>query len=541
MLAGCTPWPEEFARRYREQGYWEGITLFEMLRRSAAAAPTRIAVVDGERRATCRELLAHAEQLAAGLWQLGLRPQERVLFQLGNGLQFLAAFLALLRIGAIPVMVLPAHRRAEIAHFARHAQPVAHFGPARSDKFDYPALARAAAAECASLRAIVVDGEAPAGAHALADLRSAGAGPAAQAALARVLEPPAGEVALMLLSGGTTGMPKLIPRTHDDYVYTARRAGAAAGFGADTVFLAVLPMAHNYTLACPGVLGTLAHGGTVVIAHGTAPEDVFPLLERERVTAIGAAVPLAARWLQSGLFGRHDFSSLRSFINGGAKLAPELRRRVEERFGCTYQENFGTGEGLINMTRLDDPEEIRLYSSGRPISAADEIRIVDERGAELPAGATGELAVRGPNTVRGYYNAPEETAAAYTPEGFYRMGDVGRLVDGYIYLEGRRKELINRGGEKFSGEEVENHVLAHPSVASACVVAMPDPAYGEKACAFVILRQGCTLALPELVAFLRTRGIAHFKFPERLETVAEFPLSPAGKILRRELRERLRR
>lgn len=336
-------------------------------------------------------------------------------------------------------------------------------------------------------------------------------------------------------------MPKLIPRTHDDYVYTARRAGAAAGFGADTVFLAVLPMAHNYTLACPGVLGTLAHGGTVVIAHGTAPEDVFPLLERERVTAIGAAVPLAARWLQSGLFGRHDFSALRSFINGGAKLAPELRRRVEERFGCTYQENFGTGEGLINMTRLDDPEEIRLYSSGRPISAADEIRIVDERGAELPAGATGELAVRGPNTVRGYYNAPEETAAAYTPEGFYRMGDVGRLVDGYIYLEGRRKELINRGGEKFSGEEVENHVLAHPSVASACVVAMPDPAYGEKACAFVILRQGCTLALPELVAFLRTRGIAHFKFPERLETVAEFPLSPAGKILRRELRERLRR
>ena len=539
MLAGCTPWPEEFARRYREQGYWEGITLFEMLKRSAAAAPDRIAIVDGGRRASYRELVELAEQLAAGLWQLGLRPPERVLFQFGNGLDFVISFFALLRIGVIPVMVLPAHRRGEMVHFARHAQAVAHFIPGPGDKFDFPAMAREVASGCASLRRIVVAGPAAHGGVSLAELQATGAGAAARRALAGVPEPAASEVALMLLSGGTTGMPKLIPRTHDDYVYTARRAGAGAGFGPQTVVLAVLPMAHNYSLACPGVLGALAHGGTAVIAPGTAVDAVFPLIERERVSVIAATVPLAARWLDGGLFGRHDLSSLRLFINGGAKLAPELRRRVEERFGCSYQENFGTGEGLINMTRVGDPDAVRFFSSGRPISDADEIKVIDERGNELPAGEIGELVVRGPNTMRGYYNAPRESAAAFTPDGFYRMGDIVRLVEGYIYLEGRIKDLINRGGEKISCEEIENYILAHPNIASACVVAMPDAVFGEKACAFAILRAGCALTLPELVAFLEARQIARFKMPERLEIVTEFPLSPAGKILRRELRRRI--
>ena len=541
MLPGCIPWPEEFARRYRERGYWEDITLFEMFKRSAAAAPNKVAIVDGERRCSYGELLRQAEQLAAGLWQLGLRPTERVVFQFGNSLDFVVTFFALLRIGVIPVMVLPAHRRGEIIHFARHAQAVAHFVPASTEKFDFPAMAQELASEFAQLRSIIVAGPAGAGALPLRELRAAGATAEAKQALNAVPEPAADEVALMLLSGGTTGMPKLIPRTHNDYVYTARRSGEGTGFGPDTVFLAVLPMAHNYTLACPGLLGTLAHGGTTVIAPGTAAEAVFPVIERERVNVLGATVPLVARWLDCDLFARHDLGSLRVFINGGAKLAPELRRRVEERFACTYQENFGTGEGLVNMTRLGDPESVRFFSSGRPISDGDEIKVIDERGNELRDGQIGELAVRGPNTIRGYYNAPQATEAAFTADGFYRMGDIVRLVGGYIYLEGRRKDLINRGGEKISCEEIENYILAHPKVMSTCVVAMPDAVFGEKACAFVILREGCALTLPELVAFLEARHIARFKLPERLEIVAEFSLSPAGKILRRELRERIAR
>ena len=456
MLPGCVPWPEAFARRYRERGYWRGISLFEMLRQSAARTPGKTALIDGERRLSYAELVSASEDLAAGLHALGLRPLERVIFQFSNGLELMVALFALLRAGVIPVMALPAHRRHEVGHWIEHAGAVAHFIPAATQKFDYVAMARSLAADHAGIRYIVTAGPAGAGVTAVEALRDLGrkSGQQSGAASIALPEPAADEVALMLLSGGTTGMPKLIPRTHDDYVYNATQTGATAGFGPDTVFLAVLPMAHNYTLACPGVLGVLAHGGTAVIAQGTAAEAVFPAIERERVTVVGATVPLVARWLDSGQFGCHDLSSLKMFINGGAKLAPELRRRVEERFRCEYQENFGTGEGLINMTRIGDPEPVRYLSSGRPVSEADEIKVIDENGNELPEGQTGELAVRGPYTIRGYYKAEAANLDAFTGDGFYRMGDIVRVVDGYIYLEGRRKDLINRGGEKISCEEI---------------------------------------------------------------------------------------
>ena len=224
-------------------------------------------------------------------------------------------------------------------------------------------------------------------------------------------------------------------------------------------------------------------------------------------------------------------------MNGGAKLAPELRRRVELRFGCTFQESFGTGEGLLNMTRLDDPAEIRFTSSGRPISPADEIRIVDEQGKDVADGAVGELICRGPYTMRGYYDAPEKNRAAFTADGYYRMGDMVRRIDGNLYVEGRLKDIINRGGEKISCEEVENHILGHPKIKNVCVVAMPDEVFGEKACAFVIPVDGETVDLDEIKNFLLGRNIAKFKLPERLMLMKEFPTSAAGKVLRRELRQ----
>jgi len=255
------------------------------------------------------------------------------------------------------------------------------------------------------------------------------------------------------------------------------------------------------------------------------------------VTVLSAAMPLVVNLLNSNAPETYDLRSLKVFMSGGAKLAPELRRRVEQRLRCTYQESFGTGEGLLNMTRLDDPEAIRLTSSGRPVSPGDEIKVVDEHGRELPEGEVGELVCRGPYTVCGYYKAPEANAAAFTADGFYRMGDAVRKIGSDLYVEGRLKDLINRGGEKISCEEVENHLLAHPKIKSTCVVAMPDAVFGEKACAFVILRDRASLSFDELKSFLLGRDIAKFKLPERLEIVTEFPISAAGKILRRELRD----
>jgi len=538
MLEHCTAWPEEFARVYRQQGYWADTTLHDMLAGSIRAAPERTALVHGERRLSYAQLGQAIERLAGRLLVLGLRPLDRVVFQLPNSIEFVITFFALLRIGVIPVLALPAHRREEISHFVRHAEAVAYIVPDLWRGYDYRMLAAEISAGAPSLRHVLVLGEPGANQMSLTSLLANDGGDDGT----RIGEfaPPPGEVALMLLSGGTTGLPKMIPRTHNDYVYNCRQSGSVAGFNSNKVFLALLPMAHNYTLGCPGVLGTLAWGGTAVIAPDPTFEAVARLVEQERVSVISAAVPLIVNWLNVRVPQQRDFSSLRVLMNGGAKLAPELRRRVELRFGCVFQESFGTGEGLLNMTRLDDPAEIRFTSSGRPISPADEIRIVDENGNDVPEGETGELICRGPYTIRGYYKAPEKTRAAFTGDGFYRMGDVVRRVDGNIYVEGRLKDIINRGGEKVSCEEVENYILSHPKVKNACVVAMPDQVFGEKACAFVIPVDGAVLDLNELSRFLLGRDIAKFKLPERLEVVQEFPTSPAGKILRRELRQIVR-
>ncbi len=536
MLQGCTAWPEETAHRYRRQGYWSDITLHDLLLRSVGAAPDRIALVHGTRRLTFAQLGGAIDRLAGRLINLGFRPLDRVVFQLPNSIEFVIAFFALLRIGVIPVLALPAHRREEISHIFAHTKATGYVVPDGWRGFDYRLLAAEMSVLAPSLRSVLVLGDPGPNQISLSELLKHDGGRGEKVDALTDLTPAPDEVALMLLSGGTTGLPKLIPRTHNDYVYNCWQSGATAGFNAETVFLALLPMAHNYTLGCPGVLGTLAHCGTAVIAPDASIETVSRLIEAERVSVISAAVPLIVNWLNAERPQHRDFSSLRVVMNGGAKLAPELRRRVEQRFGCTFQESFGTGEGLLNMTRLDDPAEIRFTSSGRPISPADEIRIIDERGNDVTDGAAGELICRGPYTIRGYYNAPEKNRTAFTSDGYYRMGDMVRRIEGNLYVEGRLNDIINRGGEKISCEEIENHILVHPKIKNVCVVAMPDEAFGEKACAFVIPVDGATIELDEIKNFLLERSIAKFKWPERLMIVKEFPISPAGKVLRRELR-----
>jgi 2,3-dihydroxybenzoate-AMP ligase len=195
-------------------------------------------------------------------------------------------------------------------------------------------------------------------------------------------------------------------------------------------------------------------------------------------------------------------------------------------------------EGMLFFVRLDDPEEIRLETCGRPISPDDEVRLVDDEGKEVPPGEVGELTCRGPYTLRGYFGVPEYNARQFTPDGFYRSGDLMRLhASGNYIVEGRKKDLINRGGEKISAEEVENLILSHPAVQDVACIAVPDSSMGEKMCACVILRGGRSLTLPELTAFLSAKEIARFKLPERLEIMAEFPVSTFGKVSKKALVE----
>ena len=534
MLQGCVPWPEELARRYIEAGIWEGITVAEMIERTARRQPGKVAVIHGETRITYEGLVQSAKRLASGLSSLGLQSQDRVVVQLPNCPEFVTLYLAFNYIGVIPVMALRPHRHAEIRHFVRSSGAVAYCIPDRVGSFDYRAMAAEIVDEFPSLAHVVVVGEPGPGQTAYLPL--AEYEPADDDVLGR-LRPDPSDVSTMLLSGGTTSLSKLIPRTHNDYVYNARICSETAGFSAETVFLAILPLGHNYNLACPGMLGVFHTGGTLVIAKGTDATEVFTTIARERVTTVAAVVPLITTWLNGHLAKQFDVSSLQVVQNGGARLAPELRDRLRREVGCVPQEIYGTAEGLINMTRLTDSDDLLLESSGAPVSEWDEIAVLDDRERVVPDGELGELVTRGPYTIRGYYNAPDINAQAFTAEGFYRMGDIVRKRGRYVYSEGRRKDLINRGGEKISCDEVENLIFQLPQVREVSLVAMPDPVFGEKACACVVLQPGTELTFVDLIAHLRAQQIASFKLPERLEIMASFPISPAGKILKRELRE----
>ncbi|MBI4967923.1 MAG: AMP-binding protein [Rhodospirillales bacterium] len=536
MLQGCVPWPNEFSQRYREKGYWKGLTIGDVLAQRAAADPERQALYDGQRRFSYGDVWRLSGRLAVGLLELGLKPLDRVVFQLPNSAEFVIAFFALMRIGVIPIMALPAHRRTEILHFSRASDAKAYFIADRLRDFDYRQMAEEIRAET-PWRQVLVQGEALANQTAISDLLGRAIDDTEIERRLASVKPDPGEVALMLLSGGTTALPKLIPRTHDDYVYNFTQAGRMTGFGPDTVYFGLLPFGHNATLASAGILSALAHGGRVVIAPSLDPEVCFRLIQAERATFTLLTPPAAVAFTASPVLSNYDLRSIRNIETGGARTAPELRQAIESKIGCFSQEAYGNAEGLICMVGRDDTGDRKWESAGQPICADDEIKVIDDAEREVPDGTVGELLARGPYTIRGYYNNPDANARAFTADGYYRTGDLVLKRGRHIFHQGRKKELINRGGEKISCVEVEDLIIAHPAVQNVALVPMPDPVYGERACAFVILKPEQTLTLDALGAYLIGRGIAKFKLPEHLEIVDQFPISPAGKVLRRMLKE----
>ena len=538
MLEGFVPWPPEYVKRYREAGYWEEKTLTEKLEEIAAEVPDREALVCGDSRVTYGEMVAKINRLALHFAEAGLKPGDRVVFQLPNIEEFVYTFFALVKIGVIPIMSLPPHRNTEIGYFLKHSGAVGYAFASEFRKFSYTAMAEELRKEIPGLKFLLVAGD-PVGPGmiSISKLLATPIEDRYPADYLKKFRPDPYDVALIHLSGGTTALPKLIPRTHNDYILNAKQSAEAGGVDADTVFLAVLPTAHNFTLGSYGMIGAWWNKGKAVISAATDPASVFALIQKEKITVVGAAVPLVVLWVNSKDVGQYDLRSLKVVQNGGARLAPELRKKVVDVLGAFPQEVYGTAEGLLNYVRLDDPEDMVMESSGRPVSPADEVKVIDDNEKTLPFGAIGELATRGPYTVRGYYRAPDHNKTAWTKDGFYKTGDLVRMNEkGYIFTEGRIKDVINRGGEKINVEEVENLILSYPKVKNVAIVAMPDPVFMERACAYVMLKDGQSLTFKELSDYLLTKNIAKFKLPERLEVVPEFPLSPAGKILKRDLR-----
>jgi 2,3-dihydroxybenzoate-AMP ligase len=529
MLEGCTPFPPEFAERYKREGFWRAETIPQAIVRAADQRPDSIALVDSTRSVTYSQLLDEAGQVAALLHRENIAPGDRVVIQLPNCVEFASLTIACLEIGALPIMALPAFRKAELEHLVSFSGATMIAIAPDYRGFDHAALARELKTEFPVLKSIF--STAPASGCVWLQERVAEPDPIGSSNRDPY------DVALFLLSGGTTGMPKLVPRTHADFLYNAREAAKVSNLTAESRILLALPVEHNFPLACPGLLGALLTGTRAVFCQSTKPADLAQVIKHERTTHLPCVPTIAIGLLALPESARADLASLQVITVGGQRLQEHTARSLKDSFPhLAVQQVFGMAEGLLCYTRLDDPEEVAFKTQGRPVSPGDEIRIVDPDGIEVADGEVGELCCRGPYTLRGYFRAPERNREAFT-DGYYRTGDVVRRdPSGNLVIEGRIKDLINRGGEKINAEEIEAHLIAHPSVDAVAVVAMPDEVLGEKTCVYLTLRDGGTFDIVVMREFLAARGVAQFKWPERIELVRELPLTNVGKIRKVELR-----
>ena len=524
------PFPPEFAARYRAKGYWQDKSLAQEFAAVFRKYADRVALIDGERQFTYADLDRITDNLALNLLELGLKPLDRVVPTLPNIAEFVLLYFALQKIGAIPIAALVTHRYAEISQFVQLSGASTCVYPERQGDFEFEPMIQRIRAESRTLRYCI----------ALPLLQELLERPATlpKARLAAISIAPT-DPCIFQLSGGTTGIPKLIARTHNDYAYNSKTAAPVCGVTQDSVLLLALPIAHNLPLACPGIQGYFFQGGKVVLSPTTRPEELFKLVEKHKATHIKVVPALLIRLINDPAIGKYDLSSVKIIQSGGQRMQPEVRLRAHQLIpSCFVQENFGMSEGMLFFVRLDDPQEVKLETCGRPICPDDEVRLVDDEGRDVAPGEVGELTCRGPYTLRGYYGVPEYNARQFTPDGFYRSGDLMRLhPSGNYVVEGRKKDLINRGGEKISAEEIENLILSHPAVQNVACVPVPDPNLGEKMCACLVLKRGAQLEFTELVDFLKGKEIAKFKLPERMLVLDDFPVSTFGKVSKKALSE----
>ncbi|CAN5863340.1 (2,3-dihydroxybenzoyl)adenylate synthase [soil metagenome] len=537
LREGFVPFPAERAAEYRRAGYWAGRPLDSILRDAVATWPHRTAVIDTERSYTFAELDAVAERIAGALAGMGVVPGDRMLLQLPNTCQFAVALFGLLRAGVVPVMCLPGHRGAEMGHFAAVSGAVGLVIPDRAGGFDYREMASALQTEHPGLRHVIVDGDAGDFTPWTA-LTEFGGAPAPQREPVDPALP-----ALLLVSGGTTGLPKLIARTHDDYVYTAIASARSYDMTERDTYLVVLPAGHNFPLACPGLLGAMTVGAKTVFTTDPSPEAAFALIDKHHITVTGLVNALAKVWTQACEWEPVLPTSLRAVQVGGSRMSVEDAQFILDGLTPGLSQIFGMAEGMLNFTRIGDPREVVVDTQGKPMSPHDEMKVVDGDGVEVAPGDEGELVVRGPNTLNGYYRADDANARSFTPDGFYRSGDRVRIFAdgpkaGYVEVTGRIKDVIHRGGETVSATDLEDHLHTHPRIVFAAAVPLPDEFLSEKICAAVVF-SGPPISLAELNAYLDERGVSSHSRPDVLVPLGSLPKTAVGKVDKPELIKQL--
>ena len=542
-LEGFIPYDSKAAERYEKKRWWLGITLGDMLDKAADLYPRKEALIGSGKRYTYSELRRQADTMACRLLQAGFEPGDRVLLQLPNWPEFVISYFALQKAGLIMVLLTVNHTAREISHLADLTRPSGWILPVSFRQTEFLPLTRQIQGKNPALDKIVLAGpQKPNGYLRLDDLIQPGLmDPDIQAVLEDA-RPHPNDVCQILPSGGTTGLPKGAPRTHNDYLCNVEYKSRAWHINVGDTCLVATTVGHNLALlVC--ITGPLFHGATVVMLDSTYPRDFCQIVQDEKITCAGLVPTLISRIVNYENLTGYDLSSLRKIYVGAANSPPDLVQNVEEKIGARYINAFGMVEGPCAQTRPDDPIEIRSQSIGQPVCPYDEIITVDFQGNPTPPSQEGELIARGPGIFTGYFRNAQANEDAFTADGYFRTGDLAVIdKNGILRITGRVKDIIIRGGENIGAQEVEELISSHPSVEYVAVVAMPDPDLGEQICAYIKAVKGAGLTHENIIAHLEQIGASKKFFPARIEFVEEIPLTAAGKadkkILKKDIGQR---
>jgi non-ribosomal peptide synthetase component E (peptide arylation enzyme) len=528
---------DEQIARYQKSGHWGSATFDSILTARAESHPDRLAIVDRGRRITYGELKARVDRVAAGFKALGIGAGDVVTIQLPNWAEFAYVFFALERLGAIANQIGPDFRSREVDYILRFSESRAFVCPSSFKGFDYVKMIGDLRPNLPDLEAVCV-------------LGGGASGDAAQRLVsldaliedARAEPPPAAgqranDVMRMAFTSGTTGNPKGVIHSHNTTLSTCRTLNDDMQVTPDEVFLIYLPLGLNWGYLT--LVQAVMAGARAVLLDQFSARAALELIQRERVTYIPTAPASIIAMLNDPELGRFDLTSLRVVITGGASCPIETIREFRARMHGHLIELYGMLEtGFHTYTRLgDDPEAVT--GTVGTVSSGLGLRLIDESGRDVAAGAEGEIAAHGPSVHLGYHKNPTANAELFTADGWFRTGDLGQFdAAGNVKIVGRLKEMINRGGKKFFPREIEEILYTHPKILHAAIVGVPDPRLGERNCLCVIPRPGQTLSLDEAVGFLRN-DVATYKLPETLEVFDDLPFTPTGKIQRHVLVRRV--
>jgi cyclohexanecarboxylate-CoA ligase len=522
---------ESRAGAYRASGAWEQRSLGELLGEAAAVHGDRIALSAGRQRLSFADLDRQARRLAAALQSAGVGPGDVVSFQLPNRVEAAVVFWATMLVGAVANPIVPIYRQRELGFILAQAQTRVAFIPGTYRGTDFPAMYVELARALPGLDAVVVVDDTPAdGTQTLAAFM----GSVGKVEATPVQQDP-DDIVLLLFTSGTTAEPKGVLHSSNTVIYDMRQQVGFFGLNANDIIFNPAPVTHVtgtlWALIAPVFIGSAA-----VLQESWDPDEAWSLIREHRASFMMFATPFVRGLLRSGALPPVPPDHIRYVACGGADIQPGLIREATERIGTTIR-LYGATEGpSATACNVGDPVWARAESDGRPL-APTELQIVREDGSTCEPGELGEVLWRGPDTCLGYLDASLNDRA-FTPGGFFRTGDLGRIDEtGYLHIGGRIKDIINRSGEKFSAFEIEQLLAAHDAVREVAVVAAPDPATGERACAYVVFTDGLQIDLGEVGTFLRDSGVAAQKLPERLVVLEALPKTVSGKIQKNVLRE----